>query len=300
VSLIEKLDKESECIEVLYQQYIQNRSKYEVFIFFEGNDDYKYYHVRVDPFIIDKKNRHYVCEGKNNVISLHEMIETQTQKDEKEKLLYFVDRDFDKNDGLSDDIYITPVYSIENFYISDKAFANIITGEMCFSGELLGDDKTDFESALNYLKKSRDEIIESIIYVNAWYYLQKRKCNCNEKYPKLHEIKDFKKIEGLNCSEQLKKLVPNAIEVSVDEMNEVLNLIRSNPVKYIRGKYFEHAMPIFFKRIFQDSCKKKDRIYFIKKRRVNMNIGTENMISVLSQYAETPGCLMEYLKLRLA
>lgn len=299
MSLIEKLDKECECIEVLYQQYIQNRSKYQVFIFFEGKDDFKYYNVRVQPFVVNKKHKHYNCEGKNNVISLHEMIETQTQKDENEKLLYFVDRDFDKNNGISSDIYITPVYSIENFYISDKALENIITGEMCFSGELHGDDKIDYEFALNYLKESRDKIIDSIIYSNAWYYLQKRKNNYDVDYPKLHEIKEYKNIKDINCCEQLKRLVPNAIEVDEFEINKVIDYLRSNPVKYIRGKYFEHAMPVYFNHVFQDSSKKK-REFFIKKRKVSLSIGSENMISILSQYAETPPCLIEYLKLKLA
>lgn len=296
MSYIDSLCIESECVETLYQDYIQSKSKYEIFIFFEGKNDFKYYDVRIKQFITGKKNIHFVCNGKQNVLTLHSMILNQTSVNKSIKLLFFVDKDFDRNIEISKDIYVTPVYSIENFYISNEAFENIIKGEMGFSGELKDDDIKDFDSAVNYLLKSRKTIIDSILYANSWYSIQKNEYNLDGNCPKLSEIKDYKKIKGVNDVNVLKNLVPNAIDVEENDIVRVFYELSVDPVKMLRGKYFDQAMPEYFNYMFRDSCKKTGRKYFIKKRKISLHIDSGNMLSMFSHYAETPICLTKYIK----
>ena len=71
--------------------------------------------------------------------------------------------------------------------------------------------------------------------------------------------------------------------------------MEQNPEGKIRGKYFEQTMPSYFMKVFQDSNKKNNREMFSKRRRVNINVGEDNMVSVLSQYADSPSNLMAYI-----
>lgn len=299
MSLIEKLENDSECIEVIYQHYILNKSLNEVFIFYEGKDDYKYYDIRISPFIVGKKYKHYICDGKKNVLSLHEMIENQTGDNSKKIILYFVDKDFDDNKHICKDIYITPTYAIENLYFTNEALKKIIMGELCFSAIDDDDDRLDFEYALGHIIEHRDTCIEDIIIANAWYYLQKNKYSGVGVPPRLYGIKEFKDIKNVKKIEILESKVENPIKVTAQEMSEAISYICCDPVNRVRGKYLEQSMASCFDEIFKDASKKKNRIGFVKRRKNCNYIVSENLLSVFSQYADVPACLVEYIKARV-
>ena len=48
---LKQMEKESDCIETIFQSYITLKSTRTVFLFFEGKDDFKYYWCRLAPFI---------------------------------------------------------------------------------------------------------------------------------------------------------------------------------------------------------------------------------------------------------
>lgn len=299
MSLLHQMDEECDCIEVIFQNYIQTRSTVDIFLFFEGKDDYKYYCIRIEPFLNGKVPKQYVCQKKDNVIELHDMIKRQTKSKPTEKLLFFVDKDFDRNTTINNDIYITPTYSIENFYISDAAIKRILIGEWGLSSEMQDIDKEDFEAAFNYLKSKRDVIVDSMIYANAWYSLQKRKTKDGGICPRLSAIKEYTSIKGIHKIENLEELVDNAIPVSPKELTAEINRLKKIPEKNLRGKYFEQTMPYYFMNVFSDSNKKSNRFLLSKRRKVNICIGKDNMVSILSQYADVPSCLVEYITKRL-
>ena len=292
---LKQMEEESECIETIFQSYVTLKSACTVFLFFEGKDDFKYYWVRLAPFIEDQSYETYICRSKANVLELYNMIHCQTKARNNEKICYFVDNDYDKSKLKNPDIYVTPTYSIENFYISDSAIKNMLKGEWGLSGEMLKDDKDDFECAFNYLRQKRDEVINSIIYANAWYSLQCNKSKGNLRQPKLSAIKEYKVIKNVKDKTVLEGMVPNSIEVSDEEIEEEVGYLKQNPEMKIRGKYFEQTMPSYFMKVFQDSNKKNNREMFIKRRRVNINVGEDNMISILSQYADSPMDLRAYI-----
>lgn len=297
MELLKQMEEECDCIEVIFQDYIQSRSTKEIFLFFEGKDDYKYYWCRLSLYIGEKSYKKYDCNGKRNVLIIYDMIKRKTQQREQEKILYFIDKDFDKQNIAPEDIYMLPTYAIENLYISDKAIENMIIGEFGFSGEMDMEDKNDLNIAVKYLVTQRDEIIESMIYANAWYSLQKNKVN-KPPYPKLSAIKEYDTIKNINDKEILQRLVPNSIPVSDEEMEKEINYLREKPHERLRGKYFEQIMPHYIMKVFEDSNKKANRKMFSKRRKVNLNIGVDNMVSVLSNYADVPNDLLSYINKR--
>ena len=295
MGLIQTMEEESECTEAIYQDYIGARSTHDVFLFFEGKDDYKYYWSHLSPFVGSRKYKKYVCQCKDNVISVFDMISNQSRRKNNESICCFVDRDFDKDIQLPDEIYVTPTYAIENLYVSDRAIENMLLGEWGLSSEMEEDDKRDFEMAINYLCDKRNEIIESLLYSNAWYSLQHNKSKGNPPYPKLSAIKEYSKVKGIRDKELLQSLVPNAVIVSEEEISGEMDYLREKPVERIRGKYFEQSMPYHFRIVFQNSNQKDGGEMFSKKRKVNINVGEDNMVSVLSAYADVPQDLIAYI-----
>ena len=114
-------------------------------------------------------------------------------------------------------------------------------------------------------------------------------------HPKLSAIKEYKTIKDVKDKATLEGMVANSIKVSEEEVEAEIAYLEQNPEGKIRGKYFEQTMPSYFMKVFQDSNKKNNREMFSKRRRVNINVGEDNMVSVLSQYADSPSNLMAYI-----
>lgn len=299
MELIQMMEEECSCTEVIFQDYVQSRKTYGIFVFFEGKDDYKYYWCRISPFIGGRACKTYVCNCKENVAIVHEMICTKTKRKADERTLYFADNDFEKDNNLSQDIYVTPTYSIENLYVSDNAIRNMIIGEFGLSGEMNDTDRNDFEKAVSYLVSKRDDIITSMLYANAWYSLQYNKSKNSQHYPRLSAVKEYSTICNVVDKEYLKSIVPHSLEVSEEELQKEIQYLMENPVERLRGKYFEQTMPKYIMKVFQDSNKKDDRELFSKRRRVCINVGVDNMIAVLTNYADVPSGLIRYIMDRL-
>jgi hypothetical protein len=293
------MDDEIDCTEAIYLNYVETKSQYDVFLFFEGKDDYKYYCIRITPYVGNKKFIKYNCNKKENVIEVKKMIKDKTISNQNKKLLFFIDNDFDKEKLNDSDIYVTPTYAIENFYISDDAIKRTLIGELGLSLEN-SEDKEDLESAFNYLIEKRTRIINNMLFSNAWYSLQKNKSKGeNGTYPILSGIKEYSKIDGIRDVCKLKQMVPNNLDVTNEELTNEIAFLSEKPIERLRGKYFEQTMPFHFMEIFVDSNKKIGRELLKKKRKVNINIGKENMVSILSQYADYPECLKNYISQKL-
>lgn len=302
MSRIDKMSEESECVEAIFLSYVQNKSSQEIFLFFEGRDDFKYYCPRISSICNDKKYKKYDCNCKENVIRIHSMIINQTIRDNKIIRMFFVDKDYDDNSNIDDDIYITPTYSIDNLYFTDVAIENMLRAEMGLS-EQSKDDADDFNVAYNYIKNYRDNIIKDVLYGNACYSLQIKKSNgVSGDKPNLSGIKRYDDIANITKPEELSKKIKNYIEISDSEIKEECKRLSFDAVRYIRGKYMLEKMPKCIQKIAEESNKgaKHEGHLFSKKRYMRVNISESTLISNLSNYAETPRCLIKYIKERCA
>lgn len=299
--LLQEMLNSIEGIEVIFQEYILTKSEKgesAVYCFFEGND-YKYYVSRIKAFT-SKEIIIYNCGGKNNVLTLHGMINANTSYDNNNTVLFFVDKDFDIDKVNHEDIYTTPCYSIENFYITDTAFCEFLKGELNISEYSIEQvDKYDFKRAVNYFKEKRNKFIKDVLMVNIWYSLQRKKSQKISKgqKPDLSNLKYINNITTPIDIEELKKLTPNYIEVNDLEIKNEEKRLMEDPLNNFRGKYYIEFLFKILNVIITDSNKPEK--LFSKKRKINLTIGRDNLISVLSQYADTPECLKKYLKSKL-
>ena len=300
MSLRDKMSEEAECVEAIFLSYTLTKSSQKIFLFFEGIDDFKYYCPRISFVCNDKKYKKYDCNCKKNVLRIHSMITNQTVKDNKSITMFFVDKDYDDNSNIDNDIYITPTYSIENLYFTDCAIENMIRAEMGLS-EHSKDDENDFNVAYNYVINVRDKIIKDILYGNACYSLQIKKSHeIDGVKPNLSAIKRYDDIANISEFKDIKGKIKNYIEVSDDEIEEEYERLKSDAIRYIRGKYMLEKMSKCIQKIEEESNKgaNHERHWFSKKRRMRLNTSESTLISDLSNYAETPRCLINYIQER--
>ena len=300
MSLRDKMSEEAECVEAIFLSYTLTKSSQKIFLFFEGIDDFKYYCPRISFVCNDKKYKKYDCNCKKNVLRIHSMITNQTVKDNKSITMFFVDKDYDDNSNIDNDIYITPTYSIENLYFTDWAIENMIRAEMGLS-EHSKDDENDFNVAYNYVINFRDKIIKDILYGNACYSLQIKKLHeIDGVKPNLSAIKRYDDIANISEFKDIKGKIKNYIEVSDDEIEEEYERLKSDAIRYIRGKYMLEKMSKCIQKIEEESNKgaNHERHWFSKKRRMRLNTSESTLISDLSNYAETPRCLINYIQER--
>lgn len=302
MSLLSYMRESVECIESIYQKYATLRGKFSdsvLYCFFEGKDDPKYYQSRIEKFTC-KEIIDFPCGSRDNVYKLHGMIDNK--KSMHKNTLYFTDRDFNTNIIIKDkDIYSTPGYAIENFYILDSVFEKIIKYELRiskFSDEK--DDIEDFAKLMDYYKTEKEKFIESTKYLNAWYALQmNRSIHMKEKdRPKLGKLKEIDKSEYPYYSiDRLKELTENYINVTEEDINKKVDELIENPEYNFRGKYYIYFLYKVLDYVFSESNKPSG--FLNKKRKVSLGLSIKSIISTFCQYAITPECLDEYLKYKI-
>lgn len=296
LGLLDKMEFESEGIECIFLEYIQMKKQEKdmnIYCFFEGKDDYKYYGNKIKSYT-DKQTVSYDCKGKKNVTDLFNIIKNKSVYSKKDTL-FFIDRDFDKEVIYEEDIYVTPCYSIENFYVEDSCFEELLKGELALRKSSI-DSKIneDFTLGLNYLKKEREKFIEDTLNINIWYYLQNKKSKSCAHSIKLSNIKSLKGIKLPVKFDELKDKTEGYIDLTEEEIEGVGKWLMNNPIKNFRGKYYEEFLATTISRMKQDANN-----IFKNKRKFNIQPSKDNIVSLLAQYAHTPNCLKEYLTLRL-
>lgn len=289
----ETMEAEIDCAETAFEELIQNKTSYDVFLFSEGIDDINYYTSKVSVFLRGRNQVYISCGNKNEVIKLFEMIKPERINTNGKKLLYFIDRDYEKNPSYNPNIYVTSKYAIENYYVSDNVIRQILRGFYKIK------ENEEFERAFNYLRQKRDDYVQHMIFPSAYYSLQINK-RTFEHMPDLTKLKDYKNIKDLQTKEELIALVENAFDVTDSELANEKNYLETDPLSLLRGKYFEQTLSKDFNDLIT-WCNEPNKSNGIisKKHKISATIGKDSFIVIFANYSETPSCLYNYLKSKL-
>ena len=273
----------------LYKQYPSA-----LYCFFEGEDG-KYYGIRIKNITRPEKDFYLPCKGKEGVLGIHRMLSARKYY-ANIRAAYFIDRDFDKpisEIGLNG-IYETPCYSIENFYTSVQCFSEILRTEF----KLIESDE-NFEKCVSLYVRLQEEFHNAVELLNTWIACQRDKSsplNISKR-----SVLDFVKIDLNQITKKyviddLYSIFPGAIAISQEELDARLTELRSST----RQKSFRGKFEIEFLRKFLEKLKHEANTanyhYFTRKVKVVLSLSESNIISDLSQYADTPDCLDSYLK----
>ena len=236
----ELLSKANNLFATYYLRFEHLTSKFGIdyiYCFVEGYD-MPYYISRVRE-IIGVEPQHVECNGKKNVKGIHQYI---SQKAEclKYKKLFFVDSDFDDNTSLSNDIYCTPCYSIENLYLSKTTIGRIANIEYRLNP--VEDEK--YQKVIDLFTNELEIFHNEVLLFNSWYACLKRKLTDGEKSISLEDKfpSDFLTLEIGNITssydlDKIKQKFPNAKDVLEEEVIAMQARLSTNMTTHLRGKY---------------------------------------------------------------
>jgi len=307
MSRVESMKEEGESYSVKFLEVtrIYSKDKSTLICLFEGKDE-KYYANRLNIFNEQDCWRGVNTGGRSSVLKLVEIIDNH--------LVYkninyagFIDKDFEDwfENPNPEKIYVTPCYSIENFYITESCFKQILSAE--FNVTEFNENKDDFKRCVDIYTDRLAEFLEGILVFNCWV--------------KAHGImrRDDRSVKNLNVNNIKTK---DLIRINIDKSSVVYDL--KNPFsvfKNLSGFNFcqnalREASESFQNCDRLNSFRGKQQIDFIReivlklkndrtskvpvvfseKGNVSISISKDNAISELSQYADTPTCLKSFLE----
>lgn len=289
---VEFMRAESHNISVNFKTFMNIVKNHQLPVCFEGKD-IQYYRNRIERYLTENFG-HIDCNGKSKVLALREEIQKNPQY--KDRLcLYFVDCDFDDNSICNyHDVYITPCYSIENLYTSNKVLGKVISDEFGINPN--DNDQLElFNKILSEYTTRKKEFFQCIEEFNFYVYLIKisqRNISYNDiKLSKIINVELDYVSKKYNCiSEVLDIEVPNNFDLS--KAREYFS--NKDPEKYFRGKNNFQFLESFLNKL-RDDATQKDITRKIFPKKVNIDFSINNLLSSISKYAETPQCLIDFL-----
>ncbi len=268
-----------------------------LFAFYEGYDN-DYYYPRLKQYCNLSSIVPIRCKGKEKVIGVYKLIVNKIEYSKYHKG-FFVDKDFDLNlDPVLSNLYVTSGYSIENYYLTDACMENFLIQNLYFySGSSL------LVSIMNDYRSMRQKYFDAILLFNAWYCAIKRKyvnitgiC-LDECMPKKYIDYDFSSKDVICCYDRDK------IEKQFDSLHQYIVTdgdirdaeiyIRSDMLKRLRGKYVFDFMFRYIDYILSEI--KTDKSGKYKKHKRDLCVQKNNMMSILSSYADTEQRLIDYI-----
>lgn len=276
-----------------------------LFCFYEGKDDPRYYNPRIRSIVFKNQNvsiKAILCDGKDNVLGLLSLLE-EKGKYSKANAAFFIDRDFDPPLPDNSKLYVTPCYSFENLYVTKSTLGRILQDEFG-----LNEDDTEHLATINLFEQQLSNFLASSRRLHSWIYWQRQKewemrslkrLNIGERQPDslfkvgLHFVTLKLSFEDFITS------FPNAYQVSEQELiTREQQIAGKNEARNARGKYIIFFFKEFLKRLVDDRRAKDKRCHFQNAGKVDLNI-SNNIVSEIAQYADTPECLQSFLE-RLA
>jgi len=299
MNLVDELRKSRESQNVAYQTFAKHirEDKDGLFCFFEGKDS-PYYHLRIKQ-VFPGNYFPIKCGNKKKVKGVFELIDYHRIYDEYKKA-FFIDSDFDP--PFSEPrIYETPCYSVENHYTSVEVFKEIIKSEWGLSEV---DDA--YKHCVALYKDLQTQFHTAMHLFNAWYA-----CLIDKKHELKKEVEGVNldnkppkgfitiRLEGVTSNYDLTKIraqYPKAFTITDEEISTKLELFDNCDKRLVfRGKYELHFMVKIFELLVADSKPRGERKH-VSQTINGFQVNHTNAISLLSQYAETPPELTQYIQ----
>ncbi|MCB9743313.1 MAG: DUF4435 domain-containing protein [Alphaproteobacteria bacterium] len=270
-----------------------------LFCFFEGDDE-KYYGVRIRS--VRGEYIGFRGGGKRGVLRLRDLVRSRAEYS-RSFAMFFVDADMEDNSALDDhaDVYCTPCYSIENLYCTPEAVERVLKAEFGLNG--FGDSREDLETALTAYGKVLSAYLSAIRSLCAWVRASRRgEANLGpggaQKAQPLDRVAvSLVGVSGTWSTDEAavalgaEEVKAGAVEVACEELERM-----TEEHMVARGKYLIPALVVFLRLATTDCRKKRDRELFARKIGCKLTLQDGNVLSQLSVYADTPSCLISFLR----
>lgn len=337
----EKALRELELDTIYFTEFMNvNASKsYDYIVLIEG-DDASYY-MSLCATILNTPDIYYVrCNGKKNVLETLSTIENNKTKDYgKSKCFGIIDKDY----GLDNEhkkynlnqqrLYITPVYSYENFYITDIFFKNLLASHFHITEH--GIFKGDYLRALDNYESRLREYIDIVKNIDKFYRAtQISKKLLDEGLPSYNanNINIGNNVINISISEVKLKNEENIFKNNIAESysedslsiaeREYTHSDLREYTRNIRGKFLSQFIINYVKELLKDVAKnnienskifierrdalrnqkvqnESDRLPRIKEiqvHKISLQVTDSNFFPLLASCAEQPSCLKTFLE----
>jgi len=311
MDIIEEAKKELGSGLVAYTEFVLDFKKNtdNIYCFFEGNEDRSYYSFRTKMIYHKQDNFDYVCKGKGSLIKLYQLINNHSIYSNS-NIGYFVDSDFEGK-ILPETIYTTPFYSIENFYVVEEAFENILVNEFNINRNC-----ECFKKAKVLYINLKDRFHDKIVVLNAWLACQadyriensiSTRLNIENSLKKVLGNEVFNKIvkpdlvslnfpDSLISQEDIEAIFSDAPKIEKEVFESKLNHFKElKGEENFRGKFELKFLVSFLNRLKDEIAKRNDSI-FPKRYTTSLRFEYVTSVSQLTNDAITPECLIEYIK----
>ena len=170
---IDMMEEMAEDESVVFHKFTKITRDYNkaIILLLEGEDDIEDYNYIFTNSRGEEKIDwiELVCHGRSNVIQLIDDLKNHTRTEYRNGLYFgFIDKDYYEveSNPFPEKIYITPVYSIENFYASKKFIKKILERKFYVSQYSPNDE--DYISCLKNFTDRRDEFVSGITDLDCY------------------------------------------------------------------------------------------------------------------------------------
>ena len=302
-ALLQELRDSRESAPVAYANFTSSysESNNNNYCFFEGDEDKRYYGTRI-KLTYKQEYEDFTCGGRDNVKRVANLIKLHYKN---VNTMFFIDKDFSSESSI-ENIYVTPCYSIENFYTIQKALKEVLINEFNMK-----QSESDFNLAMSIFNSLQNEFHKDMLFFNAWLACQsdlrekhkiKTRLSIDDavnKYFKsiikndLSGISDFSHLQDIDFIEN--NLFSDASKIDTQDLETKVSFFQSlnKHSCFFRGK-FELKFFVSFLKALTNELNKRNSDIFEKKRKCTLQFQLENILSTLTQYANTPECLYNF------
>ena len=301
-SLLSKMREGRKSYPAVFMKFVRYKDLHSThaFCFYEGEDG-MYYDRRIEEYLNDGDRFVALIAGnKQNVLKAMQKICADSNYDSVRKM-FFVDRDYDTLQACHKDLYETPGYSIENFYVNGDAFRRVLR-----SAFYINECDPDFAPCINAYRETFKQFHEVILPFNA---LVKYKhlyapdntncCFSDVSDSHLSSITIGGAVKAPKHDEELQKLGHN-LRPDTHILAEIeADLSRtSNPYYTYRGKNELYCLTQLLEKMRDEYNKPEtsSSCSFFRDRQKRVKLpASNNSLGTLSQFASTPQDLIDFI-----
>lgn len=311
MNMIKTLSKAIDECPTAYHEFIgkYRRIDKKIYGFVEGKTDPSFYRTYVNTLLPSGWEIDFtLARTKKNVIDVYNSIDWENFP--KARVLFFVDRDLSmfisEEIPISENIYITDMYSVENYVVSSKVL-RIILDDFSDLGSLPNDIKDEIcRSFSEQLRKFQLLMTDVMVWIIVWRrHGQKTKnyegvCLNNIKLNKLIQVSADNCCYNpkFNSSLALCHIIHNWCKIHyIPDKEKVFKSVRrefrsnQGEQKFIRGKFLIWFMIKYLNSIFVSN----ETDGTVRKPKYSVTWGHPNLLSIIGNQLPIPESLRRFI-----
>ncbi len=286
----------------LYHEFLSryNKRRKAIYAFTEGKEDLSFYRGIIDAILEEGwKVEIWHAGNKSKVFELYDKVDWETFN--RHQILFFVDRDLseylENAQRIEDNIYITDLYSIENYYVEEQTFERVITE--CYGFNIIGKDDLDriVQHYCVQLERFRNYAVEIMSWIIVWRRRGRKPCLNDIKLNELFSMNDTILVLNGTESDFVKNKIHQSIGIDIDEVNidEVKEefLGKDGKSKFIRGKYLAWFLVFYCEWVYSNVNLIVPTIAQSPKKHIQL--GQSNASYIIAPRIQAPISLIRFL-----